>query len=111
MATKVWRITRHGHHMTHAGRNITIASGADVLLQCFVWLHATNINLAMEFAVPDVLRHDYPRKAHATSANATVTAATTNQISVLRATCLRVGLNPMSLVSPFKRPFMCVLHE
>jgi hypothetical protein len=52
MATKVWRITRHGHHMSHAGRNITIASGADVLLQCFVRLHSTNINLAVEFAVP-----------------------------------------------------------
>jgi hypothetical protein len=58
MATKVWRITRHSHHMTHAGRNITIASGADVLLESFVRLHTTNINLAMEFAVPDVLRHD-----------------------------------------------------
>lgn len=36
-----------------------------------------------------------PKNAHATSANATVMAATTNQISVLRATRLRVGLNPM----------------
>lgn len=36
-----------------------------------------------------------PKNAHATSANATVMAAATNQISVLRATRLRVGLNPM----------------
>lgn len=36
-----------------------------------------------------------PKNAHATSAKATVMAATTNQTSVLRATRLRVGLNPM----------------
>jgi hypothetical protein len=44
--------------MSHACGNITIASGADVLLQSFIWLHTTNINLAVEFAIPDVLRHD-----------------------------------------------------
>lgn len=36
-----------------------------------------------------------PRNAHATSAQATEMAATTNQMSVVRATRLRVGLNPM----------------
>lgn len=36
-----------------------------------------------------------PKNAHATSAKATVMAAATNQMSVLRATRLRVGLNPM----------------
>ena len=45
---------------------------------------------------PRVARAYQPKNAHATSANATVMAATTNQISVLRATRLRVGLNPMS---------------
>lgn len=39
---------------------------------------------------------NYPKNAHATSNEATTIADTTNQMSVVRATRLRVGLNPMS---------------
>jgi hypothetical protein len=47
MTSKVRRIAWHCHHVSHAYGNITIASGADVLLESFIWLHATNIDLAV----------------------------------------------------------------
>ena len=51
--------------------------------------------LVREVLRPINVRACQPKKAHATSAKATVMAAATNQISVLRATRFRVGLNPM----------------
>ncbi len=51
--------------------------------------------LVREVLRPINVRACQPKNAHATSAKATVMAAATNQISVLRATRFRVGLNPM----------------
>lgn len=51
--------------------------------------------LVREVHHPTNVQAYQPKNAHATSALATVIAATTNQISVLRATRFLVGLNPM----------------
>ena len=45
MTTKVRLINRNGHDMTHPGRNVAVASRAEVGLRCFVGLDATDINI------------------------------------------------------------------
>ena len=101
MSTKVGSIDGHRDHVTHADGNLLLASRAQVTLDRLVRLNATHLYRAVQLAVPDVLRvRCHPRNAQATSANATTTADTTNQMSLERAMRLRVGLNPMVQVSP-----------
>jgi hypothetical protein len=63
-----------------------MAAGADVVLVRLVRLNAPHVNLAIE-PVPNACLHSVqPVNAHATSATQAATAATTNQMSLLRAT-------------------------
>lgn len=95
VATKIGCILRNRNDVSHSSRNCLVATGAHVVLACFIWLNTSRLNWSVQFAVPQASGHVQPKNAHATRALATERAAITNQISVLRAMRLRVGLNPM----------------
>ena len=44
MAAEVGCIYRNSDNVSGARRNVLVASGAEVCLGCFVWLHAPNLN-------------------------------------------------------------------
>jgi hypothetical protein len=103
MPAQVGRIAWHCNGVAHAGGNLLVTSRTDICLQCFVRLHTSCFHLT-EVPIPDIASHGaQPKNAQATSAADTTMAMVTNQISVLRGTCLRVGLNPMLPVSLRKR--------
>ena len=111
MASQIWCFAWHCHGVSHARWNLLVASWAQILFQCFVWLNTTRINLAVQ-VFPNITSHgDYPRKAHATSTTETQRAIPTNHTSLLRATCLRVGLNPIRSVSLHNRRSARTLGE
>ena len=93
MPSQVGCILGDRHGVSRSDGNLSVASGACVFLHGFVWLHAPHLHVTVE-TVPDVTRHGQPKNPHATSANAAIRAATTNTMSVRRATRLRVGSNP-----------------
>jgi hypothetical protein len=103
MASQVGRFSGYCDRVAHACGNLLFASRADVRLQSLVWLNPSSLYFAVQ-VVPNIACHCYPKNAHATRTTATPIAMPTNQMSLLRATCLRVGLNPISLVSPPQRP-------
>ena len=111
MAPQVGCFTRHCNCVSHACGNLLITSGTHILLQRFVWLNTTRLNLAVQ-VIPNISSHGgYPRNAHATSTVATQRAIPTNHTSLLRATCLRVGLNPIRSVSLHNRRSARTLGE
>ena len=103
MPTQVRRFSGYCNCVAHACGNLLFASRAYICLQSLVWLNPSSLDFAVQ-VVPNIACHCYPKNAHATRTTATPMAMPTNQISLLRATCLRVGLNPISPVSLLERP-------
>lgn len=93
MSTQVGSIARYAYVVSHSGRNVAITSGADVLLESLVGLHATYFNRPIE-AVPQT----HPTNAHAVIAAMITRAEATITMSLGRFTRLRIGLNPIPSV-------------
>lgn len=86
--TKVGRINRHGHHVSHSGWDVAVAAGAHVVLVGLVGLNETGLNLAQAFGI------DHPKNIQMMSARNTTVAAPTYKMSVGRRFWGRLGSNP-----------------
>ena len=57
MATKVGSIDGHGNDMAGARRDVPIASGAYIVLCCFVGLHASNLDFEAHWVAFEFIGH------------------------------------------------------
>ena len=93
MAPQVGSVTRDAHVVPHARGNVSVASGAYVLLVGLVGLHSSHLDWPIQ-AVPQT----HPKNAHAVIAAMITRAEATMAMSLGRFTRLRIGLNPISSV-------------
>ena len=73
--TVLGMVAGHGHHMTHARRDVLVATRALVPLCCLIGLHEAHVNLVIPRRGPP--RAHRPTNAHTTSAATTTKAAAT----------------------------------
>jgi hypothetical protein len=89
MPTKIGRVDRDHDLVTQARRNLMVAAGAAVGLDCLVRLDVTHLI--------GVVGHQCPSAAHNTMAMMTTNAAETMTMSLRRLTRARNGLKPTAL--------------
>ena len=78
VATEFRGIAGHGDDMTEPGWDIAVASGAHITLHGLIRLDASDLDGTVQTVPDPEAGRFHAKKAHATRATATITAAATN---------------------------------